>query len=259
MLRGDAIPFLFSKIEPESIDLIVTSPPYDDLRIYNNSSTWGWYEFTAISAGLWRVLKKGAVVVWVVNDKTENGSKTCSTYRQLIHFKEIGFNINDVSIWHKPNAMPDNCKTRYNNSFEYMLILSKGKPKTFNPIMINCSEYHLNWAVNASYQRTKNGSKKKINAVKNKTKKHHNIFEYNIGRRQHTDKSEVAFNHPATFPEKLAHDHILSWSNEGDTVLDPMMGSGTTGKMAKILNRRFIGIEIDPEYFEIAKQRIEAT
>ena len=70
------------------------------------------------------------------------------------------------------------------------------------------------------------------------------------------EKSEKGVKHPAPFPEQLANDHIISWSNEGDTVLDCFMGSGTTGKMAVLNNRKFIGIEIDDTYFEIAKERI---
>ena len=238
-----------------SVDLTVTSPPYDNLRTYNGYV----FDFEGIAKQLYRVTKDGGVVVWVVGDATIKGSETGTSFKQALYFKEIGFNLHDTMIWHKPNAMPDNSKTRFNNSFEYMFIFSKGIPTVFNPAMIDCATYHLNWAVNASYQRTKDGGKKKINSVKNKQKKKHNIFEYNIGRRQHTDKSEIAFEHPATFPEQLAHDHIISWSSEGDTVLDPMMGSGTTGKMAKILKRKFIGIEISEEYFKIAKERIENT
>jgi len=241
-----------ARMEDNFVDLTVTSPPYDDLRTYNGYS----FDFESVAKELFRVTKKGGVVVWVVGDATIKGSRSGTSFRQVLYFKECGFLINDVMIWHKPNAMPDNSKTRYNNSFEYMFILSNGKPKTFNPIMIDCAKYHLNWAVNASYQRTKDGGKKRIKSVKNKQKKKHNIFDFNIGRRQHSDKIEIAFKHPATFPEQLANDHIISWSNEGDLVYDPFIGSGTTAKMARINNRNYIGSEISSEYCEIIKERL---
>jgi site-specific DNA-methyltransferase (adenine-specific) len=137
-----------------------------------------------------------------------------------------------------------------------MFVFCKGKISSFNIEYIDSSSYHLDWAVNHSYQRSKNGSKKKINPVKNKKKKKHNIWEYKIGRRQHSDVSEIAFQHPATFPEQLANDHIVSWSNENDIVYDPFMGSGTTAKMAHLQKRRWIGSEMSKEYVDLAKKRI---
>ena len=242
-----------AKMPDNFIDLTVTSPPYDNLRDYKGYS----FDFESIAKELYRTTKDGGVVVWIVGDATVKGSRTGTSFKQALFFKEKGFNINDVMIWHKPNAMPDNSKTRYNNSFEYMFILSKGTPKTFKPILIDCAKYHLNWAVNASYQRTKNGGKKLIKSVKNKQKKKHNIFDFNIGRRQHTDKIEIAFKHPATFPEQLANDHIISWSNEGDVVYDCFAGSGTTAKMSIINKRKWIGSEMSSEYCDIIHERLK--
>jgi DNA modification methylase len=232
------------------IDLTVTSPPYDNLRAYKGFT----FNFEAIADQLYRITKPGGVVVWVVDDATINGSETGMSFRQALYFKEIGFNLHDTMIYAKNNPMPIQ-HNRYQPCFEYMFVLSKGKPKTFNPIMEN--------TVNpggkiTTTQREKDGSKNRGSGYGNKRNSiryRHNIWKYNVGKNQ-TTKDKIAFQHPAIFPEQLAEDHILTWSNPGDIVFDPMTGSGTTGKMAVLNNRDFIGIEISQEYLEIAKQRI---
>ena len=251
LIHGDCREYLFT-CEPDSIDLTVTSPPYDNLRTYNNSSTWGWAEFAAVAAGLWRVTKPGGVVVWVVGDATIKGSETGTSFKHALFFKECGFNLYDTMIYRKENYIPLTHK-RYEQEFEYMFVLSKGKPETFNPIKIDCKTAGSSTKGRTFYQTNDQNTPSKAhkNESVSKTKQKGNVWEMST--------NAGAKGHPAQFPEKLAHDHIISWSNEGDTVFDPFMGSGTTGKMAKILNRDFIGVEIDKEYFEIAKERIEGT
>ena len=256
LIHGDCRGHLFT-CEPDSIDLTVTSPPYDNLRTYNNSSTWGWPEFSAVAAGLWRVTKPGGVVVWVVGDATIKGSETGTSFRQALYFKEIGFNLHDTMIYERDSFQKPN-HNRYWACFEYMFVFSKGKPSTSNMIKDRPNS-QAGKTVSSKTVRNQDGTTSKRNPVIIADYgKRKNVWAYSTGYgKGTTDKN--AYVHPAIFPEKLAHDHIISWSNEGDTVLDPMMGSGTTGKMAKFLNRDFIGIEIDKEYFEIAKKRIEGT
>jgi len=237
-------------IDPDSIDLTVTSPPYDNFRTYNNSSSWGWAEFSAVAAGLWRVTKPGGVVVWVVGDATIKGSETGTSFEQALAFKKMGFNLHDTMIYEKGVvAFPES--VRYNNKMEYMYVFSKGKPITFNGI-----KDHKNVSAGrkvTGYDRTKEGGQKIRSGAGNiypDNSLRGNVWKmWNQSRGEHT-------RHPATFPEQLAQDHIVTWSNEGDTVFDPFVGSGTTGKMAKQLNRKFIGVEIDTEYFKIASERI---
>lgn len=221
-----------------SIDLTVTSPPYDNLRTYNGFT----FDFEGIAKELYRVTKKGGVVVWVVGDATINGSETLTSFKQALFFKEIGFNVHDTMIWHKINPLPLQ-HNRYQPSFEYMFVFSKEKPKTFNVI----KEPVKGIKGGALKKRAKNGEMVSFNSPRgiNKEKYRHNIFSYPVG-----EKSK----HPAKFPEKLAEDHIISWSNPGDIVLDPMCGSGTTCKMAAINERKYIGIDISEEYCEIAKK-----
>jgi site-specific DNA-methyltransferase (adenine-specific) len=246
---GDCLEVMKS-LPSQSIDLTVTSPPYDNLRTYNGYS----FDFEGIAKELYRVTKDGGVVVWVVGDATINGSETGTSFKQALHFKDIGFNLHDTMIWKKPNfANPSS--NRYHQTFEYMFVLSKGKPKVFNSIKDRKNIYAGNLgSVGLNTSTQINGTKKiRDKKVISEFGQRHNVWEMNTSGQENMGK---AIEHPATFPEKLANDHILSWSNKGDTVLDCFLGSGTTGKVAKHLNRQFIGIEISPEYLEIAKNRI---
>ena len=143
----------------------------------------------------------------------------------------------------------------YTNCFEYMFIFSKGSPKTFNPIMEPTARNGYEMLV---ANKKADGVNKKVLGKLNKEKVKTNIWEYAVGLGGST-KDKIAFNHPAIFPEHLAEDHILSWSNKNDIVFDPMCGSGTTCKMAKVNLRNYIGCDISQEYVDIAKKRIEDT
>ena len=236
-----------AKMPDNFVDLVVTSPPYDDLRTYNGYS----FDFENVAKELYRITKQGGVVVWVVDDATVKGSATLTSFRQALYFKQIGFNVHDTMIYHtnKP-PMNDN---RYQKDFEYMFVFSKGKPKTFNPIMIETQ--HPN-TLNKGGNRNSDGRKKERTYI-NKTgdvKVKGNIWYL---PRSSKSGDEFSRKHPATYPEQLANDHIISWSNTGDLVYDPFMGSGTTAKMAKINNRNYIGSEISKEYCEIAEQRLK--
>lgn len=232
----------------ECIDLTVTSPPYDNLRTYNGFS----WDFEATAKELYRVTKQGGVVVWVVADATFNGSETGTSFRQALFFKECGFNLHDTMIWEKPTfTATGSLAVRYAPVFEYMFVFSKGKPKTFNPIK-DKPNVSAGRKIHGTI-RQKDGSTKKQSCIGNEIQI--------LGQRRNVwkicpEKSNKNRKHPAVFPEQLAKDHIISWSNEGDTVLDCFMGSGTTGKMAVLNNRHYIGFEISKEYCYIAEQRI---
>lgn len=243
-------------IPNDSIDLIVTSPPYDNLRTYNgNIKQWNFNKFQDIAEELYRVTKQGGVIVWIVSDATINGSETGMSFKQALYFKEIGFNLHDTMIWEKDSfTATGTLKVRYASVFEYMFVLSKGKVKTFNPIKdkknVSFGRKHHGTV------RQPDGSVKPIsnaNSTINEYGQRYNVW-YIIPER--SNKNRV---HPAVFPIKLAHDHIISWSNENDIVLDPFMGSGTTGIACINTNRKFIGIEIDEKYFDIAKERLEKS
>lgn len=241
----------------DSVDLTVTSPPYDNLRSYNgNNELWGEHVWKAVLADLYRVTKPGGVVVWVVGDATIRGSETGTSFKQALWAMECGFNLHDTMIYEKNGAAyPAGVNSnRYSQVFEYMFIFSKGKPKTSNLIKDKPNKWAGIPTFGKSSNRQKDGTLKiGGKRVVGETGYRNNIWRINNGK---GFGSIAAFKHPATFPEQLANDHIISWSNEGDTVFDPFMGSGTTGKMAKLLGRNFIGIELDLSYFNMAKRRI---
>jgi site-specific DNA-methyltransferase (adenine-specific) len=239
-------------IPVNNIDMVLTSPPYDNLRTYNGYS----FDFESIAKELYRVTKDGGVVVWVVGDATIKGSETGTSFRQALYFKEIGFNLHDTMIYQKTGcAMPSH--NRYLSNFEYMFIFSKGKPKIYNLIEDRKNRFPERWGKGRKV-RNKDGSwSYRENYKAKEFGRRFNIWQYNNGGQGYGHSDNFAQNHPATFPEKLAKDHILSWSNEGDIILDPMTGSGTTLKMAKKNNRNYIGIEISSEYCKIAEKRIK--
>jgi len=227
------------------IDLTVTSPPYDNLRTYNGYT----FDFEAIACQLYRVTKPGGVLVWVVDDKKENGCETGNSFRQALYFMECGFNLHDKMIYRKINGAMG-ADNEYLQEFELMLVLSKGIPKSVNLLRDRLNVIDGNKST-PKKKSDKNGSLKERHLIeREKLGRRKNIWAYAVGGKQENGY------HPAPFPEALARDHILSWSNPGDLVLDPMCGSGTTLKMAKEHGRNFIGIDISAEYCEIARKRV---
>jgi site-specific DNA-methyltransferase (adenine-specific) len=254
---GDCVE-LMKEIPDDFIDLTVTSPPYDNLRDYDKV-TWTFEKFKEIAKELFRITKPCGVVVWVVGDATINGSETGTSFRQALYFKEIGFNLHDTMIYQK-DSCPFPETNRYYPAFEYMFIFSKGKPKTVNLIADKPNKTYGEKITGTA--RNSDGTLKPHTAVKNKTNRtvkkfgvRTNVWLYSVGKWKIT-KDKYAYKHPAMFPEQLAEDHILTWSNPGDIVFDPFLGSGTTAKMAVLNDRKYIGFEVSKAYFDIACQRL---
>jgi len=241
-----------SRMKDNFIDLTVTSPPYDNLRTYNDNidETWGEDVWKPIIKELYRVTKEGGVVVWVVGDAIINGSETGVSFQQALWAKECGFNLHDTMFYHK-NGMPMRGSLyAYNQTVEYMFVLSKGSPNSVN-IIYDRPNKSAN-KVRVTTNRGKDGKINKQGLCKTKKMgRRECIWSYNTGQ----DEDNV--NHPAKFPEKLSKDHIYSWSNEGDLVYDPFMGSGTTAKMAHLLKRKWIGSELSQEYVDLANKRLD--
>lgn len=251
IIAGNCVDIM--KSIPEGyVDLTVTSPPYDNLRTYKGYT----FPLNEIVQELYRVTSVGGVVVWVVGDATVNGSETGSSFKHALKFMEAGFNLHDTMIFQKTNPIPQIYRKRYNNIFEYMFVFSKGPVKTHNPIMIDCLHAGLELG-STTYKNYSKGEQKRTkiaNPVK-KQKIKGNIWEYVVGKKS---EDQEAKGHPAPFPCALARDHILSWTNVGDVVLDPMCGSGTTCREAHLSNRRYIGIDISEEYCALASSRISS-
>lgn len=248
---GDCLQVM-QQIDSESVDLTITSPPYDNLRNYKGYD----FNFEGIAKELYRFTKKGGIVVWVVGDATIDGSETGTSFRQALYFKDVcGFNLHDTMIYEK-NGMAYPEINRYYNIFEYMFVLSKGKPKTVNLL----ADKKNRWANTLSFGNTSN--RQYDGTLKLRGKRlikefsiRFNIWRFNTGN-AYSASDKLAYKHPAIFPEKLAIDHILSWSNKGDLVLDPMIGSGTTAIACIRTDRNYIGIDISEEYCNIARKRI---
>jgi site-specific DNA-methyltransferase (adenine-specific) len=238
------------KMADNTMDLTVTSPPYDNIRDYNGYV----FQFEIIAEQLFRITKSGGIVVWVVGDKINNGDRTLTSFNQALYFQKIGFNVHDVMIYEKKNT-PFMRSNAYTNSYEFMFVFSKGKPRVFNPLKTKTKR---NGFEPLPYNKLADGVNKKAMGELKKEKTLTNIWSYAVGLGGSTS-DKIAFKHPAIFPEKLAADHILTWTNEGDLVFDPMCGSGTTCKMAKIHGRKYIGIDISEEYCKIAEERIKAV
>ncbi|TXG82030.1 MAG: site-specific DNA-methyltransferase [Spirochaetes bacterium] len=247
LYKGDCLEVMDKLIsENIQVDLTVTSPPYDNLRNYEDSLQWNEEIWKQVIERLYKITKNGGVVVWVVGDATIKGSETGTSFKQALYFKEIGFNLHDTMIWIKDGGGAVGSNKCYTQNFEYMFVFSKGKINTTNLIYDK---------PNASFGKDKSGVGRRLVTGEHKIEKRKPSAEFSR-RNNYWYIAPQNGEHPAVFPEALANDHIISWSNEGDVVLDCFMGSGTTGKVAKQLKREFIGIEKVDKYFEMSKKRI---
>ena len=249
-------------MDEESVDLVVTSPPYDDLRTYNDSSKWDHEVFKSVADNLTRVLKTGGVIMWNVNDATVKGSETGSSFRQCLYFMDqCGLRLHDTMIYEKTGtAFASGPKSvRYTQIFEYCFILSKGKPKTINLIQDKKNA----WAGYTSFGNAK--TRKQDGTMHDPGKKSKVIREYgvrtNIWKIKNSggfgQSSKASYKHPATMPEELARGHVLTWSDKNDLILDPFMGAGTTAQVCLEENRNFIGFEIDETYHQMCVDRVQ--
>ncbi|MFH1967915.1 MAG: transcriptional repressor LexA [bacterium] len=247
IICGDAVEVM-QAMPPNSVDLVVTSPPYDELRNYNGYV----FNFLGMAKGLFRVIKKGGVLIWVVGDKINKGNKSLTSFKQALSFQNLGFNVHDVMIYKKRNT-PFMRSNAYTNCYEFMFVFSKDSPKTFNPLKTKTVRQGHEML---PFNKKADGINKKIRGELKPEKTLINVWEYAVGLHGSTS-DRIAFQHTAIFPEKLAEDHIKTWTKTGDVVFDPMCGSGTTCKMAAINKRYYIGCDISKEYVELTKKRLK--
>ena len=251
LMHGDCLE-LMKSIPDGSVDMVVTSPPYDGMRSYGDQFDGFTIDnAAALMAEAKRTLSDCGVMVWVVAAQTINGSETGTSFRHALAGLEAGLSLHDTMIYEKAQAFGGS-KYAYLNSFEYMFVFCNGRrPRAFNPIIDRKNVRGGKTESTAKSGMRRDGTiPKRIEKTANEFGKRKNIWKYGVGG--------GSTGHPAVFPLRLATDHILSWSNENDIILDPFMGSGTTGVAAKNLGRSFIGIELDETYFNIAKKRIDA-
>lgn len=251
--QGDCLSWL-GKAPSDAVDLVVTSPPYDDLRTYTDDfQGFGPEVWRPCLAELLRVLKPGGVCVWIVGDgTTPDGSESLSSFRQACHWRDMGGVVHDTMVWDKGGfSSVGDLRVRYAPVFEFMFILSKGRPSTFNPLKDRPNRHAS--GVNTGTIRQRDGSMRRMSSQGSKQRAFGQRF--NVWRQPPCRDRKVP--HPARFPVALARDHVVSWSNPGDVVLDPFMGSGTTGVACAKEGRSFVGVELSEEYFKVARNRIE--
>ena len=250
IVEGDNVATL-RQFPDDCVDLTVTSPPYDNLRTYGGLE----WDFDALSAELFRVTKTGGVVVWIVNDQIVDGNQSGTSFEQALAFKRLGFKLWQTMIWDKPSFQPGDGRVRYHDAFEFMFVFSKGRPRTTNIIR------DVPATAPGRVSRS-NSDRRRDEKAPTKTDKPwvrpELSFRTNVWRNPTVANSgdEFALNHPAAFPEGLVRDHVLTWSTDGDVILDPFAGSGTTCRVAKDNARRFVGIERNPEFVELARRRL---
>lgn len=261
------------KMDAESVDLVVTSPPYDNLREYNDSSSWNMDVFYQVADEMIRVLKPGGIICWNVADaivpfhgkkKGTGTSKSGSSFRQCIYMQDKGLNFHDNLIYakHGPRFASNDKSTRYSNVYEYVFVMSKGAPNYVSLLKDRPNKTAGTASVRGGGGglRTKDGSLTTNDPTKAKKKITPEFgIRFNIwtisnvfGTTGQTDRR--AYEHPALMPNGLAADCIKSYSQEGDLVLDPFMGSGTTARQAYLLERDYIGFEIDPTYHKLCEE-----
>ena len=242
------------------LDCVITSPPYDNLRQYQNKidKSWGEHTWKPIIELLYQKTKEGGTIVWVVGDAVINGCETGTSFKQCLYAMECGFKLWDTMIYQKTPSFPaaDGDK-RYSQNFEYMFIWTKGTPKTANLLKDRKNKWGGSTSWGKTSERLKDGSIKQRELINVQEYGYRfNIWEYATGK-GNSAVDDIAYKHPAIFPEKLSSDHVMTWTNEGDLVYDPFMGSGTVAKSCILYNRNYIGSEISSEYCNIIELRIK--
>lgn len=246
LLEGDNVALL-NRLPMSTVDLVLTSPPYDDLRAYGG----GAWDFDAVARELVRVMKSGATLVWIVGDRTKDGNESGSSFRQALAFQALGLRLLDTMIYVKSGSGAAGSNRAYWQLFEYMFVFTKGPGACFNPVCDVPNKFAGEVTKGGRVNRNNELKDRKSRTIQEYSKRG-NVWKYAVGNNNGDDNE----NHPAPFPEHLAFDHIVSWSNPGDLVLDPFSGSGTVAKMAAKLSRRFIGMELEPSYNAIAQRRL---
>ena len=251
ILCGDAVEIL-KGIPSNSIDLVVTSPPYDGIRTYNGFSL----NLPAVGKELYRVLKEGGIVAMVIQDATHNFGKTLTSFKTIIDWCDnAGFKLFETVIYRKYGTEGAWWTKRFRVDHEYMPIFLKGeRPAYFNKEQLKIPSKHGGKVMTGSGNRRTDGkTTKTVTRMINGMKCRGTVWDYlNAG-----DKNPLKRKHPAVFPDKIPLDFIECFCPPNGVVLDPFIGSGSTAVAAKELKRKYIGIDISEEYCNLSRERLK--
>lgn len=274
ILCGDSLNTL-KNIPSAAVDCIVTSPPYYGQRDYAMDGQLGGEdtpkEYVEKLADLFdeckRVLKESGTLWLNLGDKYLDGNLLGMPWRVALALQDRGWILRNDIIWHKPNAMPHSAKNRLTTDHEYIFFFTKkGANYFYDQDAIR--EEHVTFSEKSKMKGGKNHfGKNGGTPEKGKNAGNSNLHDgrwdqafHPNGRNKRTvwniPLSKFRDAHFAVFPEKLIEPCILAGCPTGGIVLDPFFGSGTTGVVASKLSRKYVGLELNPEYVEIAKKRL---
>ena len=249
---GDCLEVL-KKLPDNSVDMYFFSPPYDELRDYNGFTL----DLSSIGKEIERTLKDGGVSIMVMQDSTNNFKKSGTTFRTIVNWLDN----TELKLWecciYNRKATPGAWWTyRFSVDHEYVPIFFKGKrPQHFDKEHMKIPNPNAGKNIKGSV-RGKDGELIPLECTTNDTMCCGTVMHYSNSKRERPKDWHLKKQHPATFPEKMTADFIRAFTKEGMLVVDPFVGSGTTGVQCKKLKRKFVGIDISQEYIEISKQRL---
>lgn len=261
IILGDCLEQL-RKIPENSVDLILTSPPYADQR----KNTYGGIHpnkyvdwFSPIASELKRVLKPSGTFILNIKEKVTDGERSTYVMELIIEMRKQGWLWTEEFIWHKRNSFPGKWPNRFRDSWERLLQFNKERKFTMyqEAVMVPIGDWAKGRLKNLSdVDKTRDNSKNGSGFGKNVSnwKGRDMVYPTNV---LHLATECNNKNHSAAFPKELPEWFIKLFTKDGDTVLDPFMGSGTTIFVAQQMNRKSIGIEILPEYYEMVRSEIE--
>lgn len=258
IILGDSLEIL-KNIEPDSIDLIFTSPPYAD----NRKQTYGGIKpenyvdwFLPISEHLLRVIKPTGTFVLNIKEKADNGERSTYVIELILALRNQGWLWTEEFIWHKRNSYPGKWSNRFRDAWERLLQFNKDRK--FNMYQDAVKVPRGDWAKSrlknlSETDKVRDNAKNKSGFGKNVSNwlEREMVYPTNV---LHLATECNNKNHSAAFPDALPEWFIKLFTQEHDTILDPFAGSGTTLNVAQRMNRNSIGIEIVPEYVALFEE-----
>ena len=253
---GDCLPVL-ARLPEASVDLTVTSPPYDALKRYDTPAI---VDLLKLGSALFRVTKPGGVCALVIGDSARHFAKSLTSFRLAVTWcDKCGWRLFETCLYHRNGTPGPWWRSRFRVDHEYIPLFFKGeRPATFHKEALMIPTRHGGQRVShRPFPRKLTAANRLLPTMPRliqPMKCRGTVWDYATSS---SERNRLKLQHPATMPDALAADLIRGFSNAGDVVLDPLMGSGTTCVMAHRLGRRYLGMDVSPTYCALARQRLE--